>query len=114
MLDAKAVAQLLGLSARAVYDIPVERLPRYRVGAGSGAVRFAPSDVEAYLESCRSTATKPEIGGATSTPVSLVDADDALRSYFQRRGLAPKRKPTPERKTTTSTPLRLVPSESSR
>lgn len=49
LLDARAVGLLLGLSARAVYDIPEHALPRYRLGAGRGALRFAPADVEIYL-----------------------------------------------------------------
>ncbi len=38
MLTAAEVAAKLGISPRAVYDIPERRLPRYRFGAGGGAV----------------------------------------------------------------------------
>ena len=55
MLSAAQVAELLGLSARSVYDIPESRLPRYRVGAQGGAIRYELADVEAYKASCRCT-----------------------------------------------------------
>ena len=53
MLKASEVAPLLGLSARAVYDIPDDQLPRFRIGAGRGAVRFSMEAVEAYKAACR-------------------------------------------------------------
>lgn len=34
LITAQQAGALLGLSARAVYDIPDDDLPRYRVGAG--------------------------------------------------------------------------------
>lgn len=108
MLTAADVADLLGLKPRTVYDIPEADLPRYRMGKGGGAVRFAPADVEAYRASCRSTGTRPAHAGAMSFRASLTDADDALRSYFQRRGLEPRQKPTPASATPSSTPLRRV------
>jgi predicted DNA-binding transcriptional regulator AlpA len=75
MLKAATVGQLLGLSARAVYDIPEHDLPRYRLGAGRGAVRFDPADVEAYRAACRSTGTSPPVNGAsTSTAASTAGA----------------------------------------
>lgn len=108
MLTAAQAAERLGLSVRAVYDIPDADLPRYRMGAGRGAVRFAPSDLDAYLARCRSTTTKPASAGGTSSRVSLKDADSELQSYFRRHGLPVRQKPTARPKTPSSTPLRLV------
>lgn len=48
LLTALEAAQLLRLDVRTVYDIPEDQLPRYRLGRGRGAVRFAMADVEAY------------------------------------------------------------------
>lgn len=49
MLKAPEVATMLGLSARAVYDLADSgMLACYRLGVGRGAVRFASEDVEAY------------------------------------------------------------------
>jgi hypothetical protein len=50
MLTASDVAAVLGISARAVYDIPETDLPRYRPSAKKRAVRFDPADVAAYRE----------------------------------------------------------------
>lgn len=36
LITAKAAGAMLGLSARAVYAIPDDALPRYRLGAGRG------------------------------------------------------------------------------
>lgn len=56
MLNASTVAQQLGISRRAVYDLADRGiLPCYRLGVGRGALRFDPADVEAYRASCRST-----------------------------------------------------------
>ena len=54
MLTPAEAAGLLGLSPRAVYDlIAAGLLPCYRMGAGRGAIRLEPADVEAYKASCR-------------------------------------------------------------
>lgn len=108
MLKAAEVADLLGISARAVYDIPDDQLPRFRIGAGRGAVRFEPSDVAEYKAACRSTATKRVLAGAMSSVALLTDADAELRSYFQQHGIALKPKPTRATKTRASTNLRLA------
>ena len=110
MLTAAEAAKRLGLAVRSVYDIPADQLPRYRIGAGRGAVRFASQDIDAYLASCRSTTIKPASVGAMSSAVSLGDSDAELQSYFRKRGLLEKQKPTGKSKTRSSTRLQLVPS----
>jgi excisionase family DNA binding protein len=72
MLPASTVAQQLGLSTRAVYELHAAGLlPGYRLGAGGRALRFDPADVEAYRASCRSTAIRQAAAGSlTSTAVS--------------------------------------------
>ncbi len=57
MLTAAQVAQQLGISARAVYDIPAGELARHQFGR---AVRYAEEDVEAYRKA--RPATAPAIG----------------------------------------------------
>jgi excisionase family DNA binding protein len=113
MLKAADVARLLGLSARTVYALAqAGALPHFRPALG--AVRFDPADVEAYRQSCRSTATPTASAGAMNFRASLTDDDAALQSYFQRRGRAPRQKPTPPSATPTSTLLHPVPSGRSR
>lgn len=111
MLTAAQVAPLLGLSVRAVYDIDESDLPRYRVGAGRGAVRFDPADVEQYRLRCRSAGTPATSAGASSSTVSLrVDAT-ALAAYFRKAGVKPKLTLTTSRKPRDSGLLRLVSSD---
>src|SRR5688572_23430251 len=108
MLTAKTVAALLGLSIRAVYSLPI---PWHQFGR---AVRYAPADVEAYRDACRSPAqktTRAVLGSAMSSTVSLKDEGSALLSYFRSRGIVPKRKSTAVTKTERSTALRLVQSQ---
>ena len=76
MLTAQQVADALGLSRRAVYDLAdAGLLPCYRMGVGRGALRFDPADVEAYRAACRSTATNaPADGCSNSTIASTANA----------------------------------------
>ena len=54
MLKVADVAKRLGVSTALVYQLVAQgRLACYRIGLGRGAIRFAESDVEAYLDSCR-------------------------------------------------------------
>ena len=114
MLNAKAAAALLGLSVRAVYAIPDRDLPRYRVGAGRGAVRFDPSDVQTYRLRCRSDGTHATGGGGlSSTALSMAVGTD-LAACFRRAGVRPKLTPTTDARAGTCTPLRLVSSAETR
>lgn len=73
LLKAASVGQQLGISARKVYELHAAGdLPGHRFGR---AVRFAQSDVDAYLLQCRSTATRNQAAGcSTSTAASKVNA----------------------------------------
>ena len=52
LLTAREVAELLGLSAATVLDWhEAGRIPSFKLP--TGPVRFRPSEVEAWLESCR-------------------------------------------------------------
>jgi predicted DNA-binding transcriptional regulator AlpA len=84
MLSAKAVAQLLGVSPRMVYSLPI---PRYRFGR---AVRWAQSDVETYRASCLSAGTPGTRGGVSSSTVTMKAAGTGLASYFRKAGVEPK------------------------
>jgi excisionase family DNA binding protein len=115
MLNAAAVALQLGISRRAVYDLAKRgHLACHRLGVGGGAVRFAPDDIEAYLQSCRSAGTPETSAGATNSTVSLRAADTDLAGYFQKAGVKPKLTPTTERSRGGSTRLRLASSSPSR
>lgn len=48
MLTAAEAAARLGLSVRAVYDIPDAELPRYMVGAKRDQLRYMEADVDSY------------------------------------------------------------------
>ena len=62
MLTAAQVAQQLGISERSVYALAAaKKIAHHRFGR---AVRFAPEDVEAYREACRSTVTSAPVRGA--------------------------------------------------
>ena len=90
MLTPAEVATLLGLKPRTVYDIPPDRLPRYQAGPGC-AVRYEPADVAAYKASlCRSTATRSQGVGASSSPGALLASACGGASFSRRGGLAPK------------------------
>lgn len=95
LLTAKQVGPMLGLSARAVYDIPEAALPRYRVGAGRGAVRFHSRDVSAYLAACRSARVPATSVGASSSTVSLRAASADLGAMFRAAGVKPRLTHTP-------------------
>lgn len=104
MLTAADVAAMLGLKPRTVYDIPVDQLPRYRLGAGRGAVRFEQADVEAYKASCkvvvRQQVAAPPLRGTTVrfaalVPVGVTELDRA----FAKLGVKPRKaRPHPTRR----------------
>ena len=115
MLKAPAVAAMLGLSARAVYDLADRGiLTCYRLGAGRGAVRFAPEDVEAYRTACRSIGTPATSAGATSSTASLRVSGSELRDCFRLAGVKPKLTPSTAKSPAGSTPLRLASSDPTR
>jgi len=114
MLKAATAAQQLGISQRAVYDIPLVRLPRHHFGRGRGAVRYAPEDVEAYKKACRSAGTPETSAGATNLTASLKGAGIDLAAYFRAAGVKPRLTPTTAKNPRTSTPLRLASNNESR
>jgi hypothetical protein len=83
-MSAKAVAQLLGVSPRMVYSLPI---PRYRFGR---AVRYDLADVERYRASCLSDGISGTRGGVSSSTVTMKAADTGLASYFRKAGVKPK------------------------
>jgi excisionase family DNA binding protein len=92
-ISAVDAAEILGVSARQVYDLaaPAGPIPCYRIG---GRVVFERAEVEAYLQSCRcvqrarSTATK-----LTSTRIPD-RGESALEKYARENGLKLERKPS--------------------
>lgn len=109
MLDAKAAAARLGISARAVYDLAASgKLACFRLGVGGGAVRFDPADIDTYLAACRSDGTPATSVGGSSLIASLRDADSELAAYFRKAGRKPRPTPSTAKRALASMPLRLV------
>lgn len=95
LICATAVAALLGISSRTVYDLVYSgRLTVYLVG---GSLRFDPADVEAFKQSCRRQARPATALGPRRRPpsvrISREDSDSALRRYFESNGVKPRLRP---------------------
>jgi excisionase family DNA binding protein len=59
MFKVPEVAQQLNCSISTIYGlVDTGKLVAYRIGQGRGAVRIAQTDLDAYLESCRSQKTE--------------------------------------------------------
>jgi len=94
MLSAGHVAGLLGISRRHVYALAHRGdLPSYRFG---DAIRFDPSDVEAYKSACRTVVPQPPSVRLSIRTVNVANANDELRAYFKRMGIK-TRDPAPRR-----------------
>src|SRR5215217_1797712 len=100
LLTAKQVADILAISPRTVYTLPVEC---YYIGTSR---RWEYSDILEYKNSCRS-AKKVE-GSDLRLTASSPGIESELASYFRKAGLSKKQMPTNERKRHASTHLRLV------
>lgn len=104
-LTAQEAAQRLKISARKVYALAASgELATHRFGA---AVRFATSDLDVYVQKCRSPATT-RAAGTTSLTVSSMDGAHALTSYFQKARPGRKRSTSTVEKPRASSSLRLV------
>ncbi len=98
LLTASQVADELAISRNMVYSLAASgRLPVIRIG---GAVRFDPSDVQAFVEACKVPASvKAATRGGTKVPtVRLEDGHAGLLAIFRRAGVTPR--------TTLSEPVR--------
>lgn len=96
LIRASDVAQLLGVSVGAVYDMArrPNGLPHFRVGAKGGAVRFSPQDVLAYQEA-RRVEVRPKAAVSVTGRTVRVPAPEAaavakLASMFKALGIEPK------------------------
>lgn len=104
-LTAQEAAKRLKISARKIYSLAAAgELAAYRFGS---AVRFAPSDLDAYTSKCRSPATT-QAAGTTSLTVSSMGGEHALTAYFQRARQRRKRSTSSSEKRAGSSNLRLV------
>lgn len=84
LTTAAAVAAMLGISPRTVYDLAASgRLPSYRIG---GSIRFDPDEVQRFKESCKVTVAQP-VGVSTSL----------LQEAFAKAGVKPKLTPPTSR-----------------
>ena len=87
-INAKAAAQVLGLSARKLYDLAkTGQLASYKFG---GAVRFDLADIEIYKTSCRLPVITP-VNGSISLTASLPGQDSELTEFFRQDGRKSKR-----------------------
>ena len=106
MLKAPAVARLLGISPRKVYDLAkAGRLPSHRIDR---AVVFDAQDVEAFRASCRSAGIPATSAGATSSTATFKAHASGLLDCFRAAGVAPRLTPSTAPKAVGSTPLRLA------
>ena len=104
-INAKAAAQVLGLSARKLYDLAkTGQLASYKFGS---AVRFDLADLEIYKTLCRLPVTTPA-NGSISLTASLPGHASALTEYFQRAGRKSKRTSSIASKPAASLRLQLV------
>lgn len=84
---------MLGISTGLVYSLASSRrLTSYRIG---GAVRFAPADVNAFLESCRVDAQSKDARAVASPAttrlkLSPTDPDTELQRFFKSHGVKPR------------------------
>lgn len=92
MITAREAASHLGLSQRTIYDLAASgELACYRFGA---SLRFEIADLDEYKTSCRSASMPTKSVGAISLAAQLKAPGSALADYFQRAGVAPKRRST--------------------
>lgn len=113
MLTAAQVAAMLGISARKVYEIDPALLPRHEFGR---AVRYAPSDVEAYREACRSTESRARtaaLAGSLSSRVVSKASESEYEKAFRRLGLVPRRMRSTALNAPVSTPKQPEPASHS-
>lgn len=104
-LTAQDAAKRLNISARKVYALAASgEIASHRFGA---TLRFAPSDLDAYVKKCRSPATT-QASGTTSLTASSMDAERALTDFFQKARLARRLSTTTAGKRRGSSNLRLV------
>lgn len=106
MLTASEAAAALRISTRKMYALAASgEVACHRFGS---AVRFDPTDIEAYKQSCRLPATT-RAAGSTSSTVRFPELDgSALTSYFRKAGREPKQKRSTSGRQREGMPLKLV------
>jgi putative molybdopterin biosynthesis protein len=105
LMTAAEAAQRLRLSARKVYELAASgEIACHRFG---GAVRFDPTDLDAYKTKCRSPAIT-RAAGSTSLTRSLRESESDLTSYFQKARPGKKPPSTTSAKRRNSGTLQLV------
>jgi excisionase family DNA binding protein len=98
MITADDVAEMLGISRGAVYDLAAPKGPIPCVRLGRRCIRFNPEDVQAHIEACRHTQVQmPSIRDPAfgRTPVKLRVSDPL--NYFERLGIKTRPKLKPKR-----------------
>lgn len=97
-ISVTGAAEILGVSARQVYDLaaPAGPIPCYRIG---GRVVFDRAEVEAYLQSCRCVQA-PRISVRTKLTSTRIPGhgESALEKYARERGLKLGTKPIGKKK----------------
>ncbi|RYF07982.1 MAG: DNA-binding protein [Comamonadaceae bacterium] len=106
LISAARVAEMLGVSARKVYELAQSgKLRCYRIDS---CLRFSINDVETYRTSCLSVTTRETSVGALSSTRLLRASGSGLAAYFQKATPKPKRTSSTTRKRSASTRLQLV------
>jgi excisionase family DNA binding protein len=96
MITAEEVAEMMGISRGAVYDLAAPKGPIPCVRYGRRCIRFKREDVQAHIEACRHTQVQmPSIRDpAFGRPLVKLQVSEPL-NCFERLGLkvTPKLKP---------------------
>jgi excisionase family DNA binding protein len=94
MITAEDVAEMLGISRGAVYDLAAPKGPIPCVRFGRRCIRFNGEDVQAHIDACRHTqAVLPVVGKVSMRTVKLAVSEPL--NCFERLGI--KTRPKPKR-----------------
>ncbi|GIZ54045.1 helix-turn-helix domain-containing protein [Noviherbaspirillum aridicola] len=89
MLTVREAASVLGVSVRQMYNLAAPRGPIPCYQLGPRMTRFSPSDLRAYLDSCK---VEPAVTSASPAPpkVHARSPDGGLRAAFSAAGIRPR------------------------
>ena len=108
-LSVKQAAAALGISPSKVYELArAGKVAHYRFDT---TIKFEPTDLDAYKQSCRQPCQSPpttRANGSINLTASLPGNGSALTAYFQRAGPKSRPKNLTASKPHDSTRLQLV------
>ena len=112
MITAKKAAEMLGLSARKVYDLAAPNGPIPCTRYSEKCIRFNEQDIENYRLSCQFTLMREIVVGASRSIKLSTASESVSQNFFRKLGIEPKPKRSTSQKHQDSTALRLVQSNS--